>query len=131
MAGRIRDVEHPRDIAMRDAARQADFAAEALDDLRRADKLLAQHLQRHGLVEFDVAGAVDSAHATGPEQTLELVAAAEKHGDGTRQIGDGAVGIAPISEYCNGRSRAKDTLGVGRDRHGPISISASRRLGTR
>ena len=87
---RSTDVEDAADVRMRDAQRQADFVEEPLEPIRVALDVARQELQRDGLAELQVVGAVDLAHAAAAEQADHAIAAGED------RAGQETLGITPM-----------------------------------
>lgn len=85
----LADVVHARDVAVGDAAGQANLGTEAVEDARQADDFAAQHFERDRLAQLDVECAVDGASAAGANQSLELVATAKQGRDNFRAVVEG------------------------------------------
>ena len=83
---RLADVVHAADVAVRDAPRDPHLAAEAREHLLAAGGA-GQELERDGLAEREVVGAIDLAHAA---------LAQERHDP-----------VAPGEHACPGRSAAR------------------------
>ena len=60
----LADVVHPADVGMADLPRQSDFAVKEIQSLRVLSEILRQKLQRNGVPELQIVGAVDFAHPT-------------------------------------------------------------------
>ena len=97
----LRHVVHAADRGVRDLARQPHLAVEPLETVRVGADPAGQELQRHGLVEAQVVGAVDLAHAAAADQADDAVAAGQHHsrdeplaarGAPRRRVGGRAVG---------------------------------------
>ncbi len=73
LAVRLPDVEDAGDVAVRDAARELDLAAEALDHRALVGEIATQHLQRDDVVQLGVERAVDVAHPSGAEEAEDAV----------------------------------------------------------
>ena len=69
-AFRFADVVHAANVGMRDLAGDADFAVEAFEQSRLLRRGFGQELQRHGLVELEVGGAIDLAHAAAADHPM-------------------------------------------------------------
>ena len=67
----LADVMNPADIGMRDLAGGARLVAQAR---RQGGLVAAQELQRDGLAEREIVGAIDLAHAAATEQADDAVA---------------------------------------------------------
>ena len=63
---------------MRDIASDAHFAMKARQRRAVLDELLRQELQGNVLIEFQVLGAIDLAHASAPNERDDAVAVGEK-----------------------------------------------------
>ena len=70
-------VVHAADVGMRDAARNPYFVAETFQQAFVARGFFGEELERDGLAESKVVGAVNLAHATFAEQGDDAVAACE------------------------------------------------------
>ena len=81
----LADVEDARHVVVRDPPRELHLAAEALEDARRVDESLAEHLEGDDLVELAVARAVDAAHPADAEQAEDLVAVGEQRAARARE----------------------------------------------
>ena len=73
----LADVVDAADVGVRDAARVAHLGVEALDPGRLRGELRRQELQRDGLAELQVVGAVDLAHAAAADEADDAVALGE------------------------------------------------------
>ena len=81
----LADVEHARDVAVLDPARQLHLAAKPLE--RVVGQPGAQHLERDALVELGVERLVDAAHAAAAEPAHDAIATGDELGvlaDGRR-----------------------------------------------
>ena len=74
----LADIVNAADVGMGDQAGDADLAVEALEQARIARRLLGQELERDGLAEREVGGAIDLAHAAAAQQADDAIAAAEQ-----------------------------------------------------
>ena len=74
----LADVVDAADIGMRDLAGDADFAVKALQQVLVLRGFLGQELQRHGLAQREVGGAIDFAHAAAAQQSDDAVASAQQ-----------------------------------------------------
>ena len=72
------EIVHATDVGVRHLARDADLAAESLERRLVVRDRLGQKLERHRLVERQVVGAVDLAHAALAEHGDDAVAPAEQ-----------------------------------------------------
>ena len=66
------------DVGVRNAARDADFVAEALQRIFVLVHGFGQKLQRHGLFQDQVVGAIDLAHAALAEDGDNPIASGQK-----------------------------------------------------
>jgi hypothetical protein len=76
-AFRFPDVVHAANVRMRDLAGDADLAVEAFEQAGLIRHRLGQELERHRLIELEVGGAVDLAHASATDDRDDAVAFAE------------------------------------------------------
>ena len=71
------DVVHPAHVGVRDLARGADLGEESVEALPVRRERARQELQRDGLAELQVVGAVHLAHAAAADQSDDAVALGE------------------------------------------------------
>src|SRR5262249_44406809 len=64
----LADVEDAGDVLVGDAAGQLHLPPEAIEDTWGVDELATEHLERDDLLELEVLGAVNAAHAAGAEE---------------------------------------------------------------
>jgi hypothetical protein len=86
----VADVVGPADVAMRDGARDAHFVVELRQASGMAGEILGQQLQRDGLSELQVVGAVHLAHAALAERRDDAEAAGENGSGFEAFTGDAA-----------------------------------------
>ena len=70
----VADVVDAAYVGMRDLTRDPDFIAKAFEQAFIAGRLIGQKLQRNGLSESEIVGAVHLAHAASAEQCDDAVA---------------------------------------------------------
>ena len=75
----LADVVDATDVGVRDVPRRSDFVVELREPARVGREVLGQKLQRHGLAQTQIVGAVDLAHPAAAEQAGHAVPAVE-HG---------------------------------------------------
>ena len=68
-----RDIEHLADVRMRDLAGQLNFPLKAQHHLVDRRDLRQQRLQRNGIVEFQVLGFVNLAHAAFGNEAYDFI----------------------------------------------------------
>jgi len=68
------DVEDPADVGMRDLAGKTHFGVEALQSIFIPGKRYREELERNGLAEFQIIGAVNLAHAAFADKRDDTVA---------------------------------------------------------
>ena len=72
------DVVHAANVGMRDFPGNTDLAVKTIQQSRLGRDRLGQELQRHGLIELEIGGTVDLAHASPPDDRDDAVAFAEQ-----------------------------------------------------
>ncbi|MEJ7728105.1 MAG: hypothetical protein WKG00_02720 [Polyangiaceae bacterium] len=72
------DVEGARHPRVRDASRQLDLVADALQRIRPGQQLAVDDRPRHHLVELEIAHAQHRAHAAGAKHAQHLVASSDQ-----------------------------------------------------
>ena len=75
------DIEHARDMLAPETHRCPSFAQEPLHDLRVVEHLGQQELHRDRLVELQVHGLHDDAHATLTQDPIDAVLPSENRPD--------------------------------------------------
>ena len=88
----LADVVDAADVGVRDLARHAHLAVEALQQTRVRGRFRRQEFQRHRLAQHQIGGAIDLAHAAAAQQADDAVAAAQQ-GPGDE------IGLRPRSEW--------------------------------
>ena len=73
-AGVLADVEDAGDVDVGHPPRELHLAPESLEDPRLREQLTPEDLERHHLVQLEVAGPVHRAHTADAEEPLHLVA---------------------------------------------------------
>ena len=73
----LADVVDTADVGVRDAARVAHLGVEAIDEGRLRREFRRQELQRDGLAELQVVGAVDLTHAAVADETDDAITIGE------------------------------------------------------
>ena len=96
----LADVMDPADIGMRDLTCGARLIAQAR---RQGGLVAAQKLQRNGLAEREIVGAIDLAHAAATEQADDAVARPEKGAWCERAVIDAAAGCPRTPRYVGRR----------------------------
>jgi len=89
------DVVKPADVRMRDLAAGAGLTIEPRARVVRRAETLGKELQRDGLAEPEIVGAIDLAHSAAPEHGDDAIAAAE---DETGAEPCGRSGIAGLQD---------------------------------
>ena len=104
----LADVVDAADVRVRDLPREAHLRVEPREERLVARDALRKELQRDGLPELEVVGAVDLAHAALAEKAHDAVALAE-HGAGRKRAEiEGARGDEAAD---GGRRLQRDGLG--------------------
>src|ERR1019366_1634408 len=78
----LAEVVHSANVGMRDLAGGAHLAVEAFEQAGMVRRRRGQELQRDGLVELEIDGSVDLAHAAAAEESEYAVALAESGSGG-------------------------------------------------
>ena len=113
------DVVHAADVGMRDLARDPDLAVEAFEQPGIVGGGFREKLQGDGLVELEVDGAIDLAHAASAHQTENAVAVGQ----------DRTGGEAPFLGSARRRRRLGSRL---RDGEGSsVAVAGNRRSALR
>ena len=99
------DVVDAADVGVGDLARVPHLAPEALEHVRAVGERTAQELERHGLRELEVIGAVDVAHAAAAEEPDHAVAAGQHLAGLERGAAEAARGIEPADRRRRRRTR--------------------------
>ncbi len=84
--GRGAEVGHVDDVGVADATGGLGLDEELLHNFRLPGKPVVQHLDGHRLLENDMLGAVDDAHATLADHALDLMVL-EQHADAGDDLG--------------------------------------------
>jgi len=78
----VAEIVEAADVLVRHLARDAQLVVELREPRRIGGGALGQELQRDRLIEREVVGAVDLAHAAAPQQADDAEAAGEHHARG-------------------------------------------------
>ena len=78
----LADVVDAADVRVRHFARHPHLGAEPLDPLGPFGDLVRQELERDLLLEHEIVGAIDLAHAAAPEQAGDAIATREQRAGG-------------------------------------------------
>ena len=124
----LADVVHAADVGMRDPARDAHFVAEALE--RRSSSVcgFGQELQRDGLAQPEVVGAIDLAHAAAAQQRDHAIAFGDDQARRIAALIARGVRRRPRNRTARRRGRIRWRVGASGNHGGSIGLRSGGRL---